>query len=487
MIRTGHKALLGMIAAAAIVSAATLAPTMSYQGLLTNTTGAPLADGSYSVTFRLYNGSSVVWTEIQTVATKSGLFSAALGSVTPFANNFFAQNQSLSLSIQVGSGTEFAKSAVGFGAFAGFANVADSSRTAAHAGIADSVARVGAVDSSRTSHKADSAAIALYAVRADSSRASHIADSAKMAINASHATVADSVKSNTGVSISVDSLLSLNQTVASELNTALNSINILSRVPFPGMILIPGGTFLMGADSSTQTIGATNLNSDTVHQVTVSSFYMDTVDVTQSEFLSVMGTNPSSFTSNPQNPVQMVTWFDAVLYCNAKSKKDGRDTVYSYTGLGTGRYGGDTMATVAIDYTKNGYRLPTEAEWEYAAKAGTSTNYWWGNNSIDSLNKYAWNGNNSSNSTQPVAQKGKNAFGLYDMAGDVWQWCNDWYGTYSSSVQANPTGPTTGNNRADRGGSWYNGATGFRSAYRAYYGDPVFRNFGTGFRIVSRP
>ncbi len=120
MIRSRILAILSSLLCAAITTAATLSPaTMSYQGLLTNPTGAPLAGGSYSVIFRLYNGSSVVWTETQTVATKSGLFSAALGSVTPFANNFFAQNQSLSLSVQVGSGTEFAKSAVGFGAFAG--------------------------------------------------------------------------------------------------------------------------------------------------------------------------------------------------------------------------------------------------------------------------------------------------------------------------------------------------------------------------------
>ena len=168
------------------------------------------------------------------------------------------------------------------------------------------------------------------------------------------------------------------------------------------------------------------------------------------------------------------------------------DTVYTYTGVIDPR-------RLMINYTKNGYRLPTEAEYEYANRAGTTTDYYWGRNypptttadtlAIDSNAVWYYN---SPNSTQPVASKKPNAWGLYDMSGNLWEWCNDWYGSYSASSQTNPTGATSGSYRVLRGGSWYGTttttapsvcarrtatATSSRAAGRLIY----------GFRVVCGP
>jgi formylglycine-generating enzyme required for sulfatase activity len=237
-----------------------------------------------------------------------------------------------------------------------------------------------------------------------------------------------------------------------------------------GMCFILSGTFQMGStvESSEQP----------VHSVTVSAFYMDTTEVTQADYLALMGVNPSNNTGDMNRPVERVTWFDAVLYCNKRSKRDGLDTVYSYTAItGTAGNGCTDLTGLTISLTKSGYRLPTEAEWEYACRAGTTTDYYWGRNyppstTADTLamdNNAVWI-HNSSMQTKPVAGKQPNAWGLYDASGNVLEWCNDWYGGYSSEAQSDPTGPTTGVFRCLRGGA----ALGFcqanelRSAYRLY-------------------
>ena len=194
---------------------------------------------------------------------------------------------------------------------------------------------------------------------------------------------------------------------------------------------VSGGTFTMGSNDTSISDYAASPS----HQVMVSSFYIDSTDVTQGSYQTILGVNPSKFTGDPTRPVESVTWFDAV-YCNALSKNDGKDTVYTYTGIsgvvGDSCYG---LTNLNCDSTKNGYRLPTEAEWEYACRAGTSTGYYWGDASDSAtISHYAWYYLNSPNGTQPVATKLPNALGLYDMSGNVWQWCNDWYGSYSSGV-----------------------------------------------------
>jgi formylglycine-generating enzyme required for sulfatase activity len=148
-----------------------------------------------------------------------------------------------------------------------------------------------------------------------------------------------------------------------------------------------------------------------------------------------------------------------------------------------------------MDFTQHGYRLPTEAEWEYACRAGTTTDFYWGGSyppltasdtaAIDA-NAVWWH--NSPDSTQPVAGKLANAWGLYDMAGNVWQWCNDWYGGYGSSSQSDPTGPSSGTYRVMRGGSWANYDYNLRSAdrYVSGYAVPGGWNGDNGFRCVRR-
>jgi sulfatase modifying factor 1 len=260
-----------------------------------------------------------------------------------------------------------------------------------------------------------------------------------------------------------------------------------SRRPiYYGMKLIPAGTFLMGADSVSQTAGTVNYSGDTIHQVTLSAFDMDTTEVTQAEYRGLMGVNPSYFRDSAgwaMRPAENMTWYDAVLYCNARSKSEGKDTVYSYSYIdGAPGNGCKGLLDLVIDYSKKGYRLPTEAEWEYACKAGTTTNYWWGNDT-NGMGARAWWYYNSGSTTHPVATTAANAYGLYDMTGNVWEWNNDWYGSYTAGAATNPTGAATGSYRVLRGGSWFYYLDLFRSAYRIYL-FPYFRYLYYGFRCV---
>jgi sulfatase modifying factor 1 len=244
--------------------------------------------------------------------------------------------------------------------------------------------------------------------------------------------------------------------------------------PPAGMKLVTGGTFMMG--DTIEGSYAASYPSEPVHSVTVSSFYMDTTEVTQEDYDSLMGVNPSA-TTGDFLPVTGMTWFDAVLYCNARSRRDSLDTVYSYTQIsGPAGNGCTDLAGLAVDFGKKGYRLPTGAEWEYACRAGTATEFYWGRDyplatladtlAIDS--NAVWY-HNSGYSPWPVAGKKPNAFGLYDMSGNVWELCNDWYATvYDTTVHVDPTGPSTGTARLCRGGSNQNNSSELVSAFQAY-------------------
>jgi formylglycine-generating enzyme required for sulfatase activity len=203
-----------------------------------------------------------------------------------------------------------------------------------------------------------------------------------------------------------------------------------------------------------------------------------------------MHSNPSYFNFNiignwtTSYPVESVTWYDAALFCNALSKMLGRDTVYVYAH-------GSIDSTVAIDYAKNGYRLPTEAEYEYACRGDTTTDYYWGRSyppatTADTLaiDSNAFWYQTSSNTTHPVATLKPNPWGLYDMCGNVWEWCNDRVGNYSSAAATNPTGPATGRYRVIRGGSWFSADPELLcSAYRG--GNLPDSGFiDQGFRVV---
>ena len=221
------------------------------------------------------------------------------------------------------------------------------------------------------------------------------------------------------------------------------------------MVYVEGGTFTMGATPEQ----GSDAESDEkpAHKVTLSSYYIGKFEVTQAQWRTIMGKNPSNFTGD-NNPVEKVSWHEAQEFCQKLSSLTGKN-----------------------------YRLPTEAEWEYAARGGNkSKGYKYsGSNTIGDV---AWYTSNSGSKTHPVGQKQPNELGIYDMSGNVYEWCSDWYSSsyYSSSPQTNPTGPTRGSRRVYRGGSWYNGAYYCRVSYRGndYPGD---RYNGMGFRIVCEP
>ncbi|MCL2442837.1 MAG: SUMF1/EgtB/PvdO family nonheme iron enzyme [Treponema sp.] len=234
-------------------------------------------------------------------------------------------------------------------------------------------------------------------------------------------------------------------------------------------VRIRGGTFMMG---SPRTESGRSSNEGPQRRVTVSSFNMGKYPVTQKEYQEVMGTNPSRF-QGENLPVEMVSWFDAIEYCNRRSQREGLTPAYTISGSGDNR-------TVTWNHNANGYRLPTEAEWEYACRAGTTTAYNTGATISDSTGWYLWNSNGR---THPVGQRRANAWGLHDMHGNVLEWCWDWFVNYPSGAQTNPTGAISGTSRVMRGGAWNRSNSDNRSAYRFYY-YPTSRDNSFGFRLV---
>ena len=188
---------------------------------------------------------------------------------------------------------------------------------------------------------------------------------------------------------------------------------------------------------------------------------MSKYEVTQAQYKAVMGTNPS-YRKGDNKPVESVSWHDAVAYCAKLTEQE------------------KAAGRLPAGYE---YRLPTEAEWEYACRAGTTTEYSFGNDE-NQLGAYAWY--NSIAPTHPVGQKKPNGWGLYDMHGNVWEWCLDWHGDYPGGSTADPQGPTVGTSCVRRGGRWGSPARYCRSATRDY-SQPNFRHSGVGFRIVLAP
>lgn len=236
------------------------------------------------------------------------------------------------------------------------------------------------------------------------------------------------------------------------------------------MVLVAGGNFTMGSPNSEDG----RVGNEVQHQVRVSSFYMAKFDVTEGLYQSVMGSNPSTFTGDSNRPVENVSWDDAVSFCNRLSQRDGLQKVYTINGT-----------DVTADWSANGYRLPTEAEWEYAARGGqegASEHHVYAGS--DDLGQVGWYSVNSGRTTHPVGQKAPNALGLYDMSGNVWQWCWDWYGEYAYALN-DPQGASWGSSRVIRGGCWGSEAQSARVAYRLY-STPFNRGNIMGFRLVRQ-
>jgi formylglycine-generating enzyme len=212
--------------------------------------------------------------------------------------------------------------------------------------------------------------------------------------------------------------------------------------------------------------------------ITLNSFYMSQFQVTQEFYTAVTGSNPSYFTG-VQHPVEQVSWYDAIRFCGMLNKELNEKSELAKL---------STLPEKELDKFKpdpswSGFRLPTESEWEYAAKGDTPELKYSGNDILDLV---GWYGANSGEETKPVGRKFPNSFGLYDMCGNVWEWCWDWYDEYNKKELNNPIGSKTGTYRVLRGGSWDFDAAACRASNR-YDGDPDDRYYLIGFRIVFVP
>ena len=219
------------------------------------------------------------------------------------------------------------------------------------------------------------------------------------------------------------------------------------------MIKVEGGTFSMGATSEQSS--AAFAGEKPVHSVTLSDYYIGETEVTQELWQAIMGSNPSWFQGDNQRPVENVSWDDCQEFIKELNRLTGKE-----------------------------FRLPTEAEWEYAARGGKySKDYVYKYGGSNNADEVAWYIYNSGDETHPVKTKKANELGLYDMSGNVYEWCNDWKGNYQSNSQTNPTGPSKGERRVLRGGSWSCLDWYVRVSYR-YSGIPGLRNYHNGLRLA---
>jgi sulfatase modifying factor 1 len=234
----------------------------------------------------------------------------------------------------------------------------------------------------------------------------------------------------------------------------------------PGnMILVQGGPFLMGSKDG-------GSGERPAHQVALNNFYIGKFEVTQEEWCAIMGKNPS-FWVGAKSPVESINWYEAVEYCNQRSRMEGLTPCYSGNG--------DSMI---CNFEADGYRLPTEAEWEYASRGGaTSGNYKYSGS--DNLDEVGWYTKNSTFKNEPVGQKKANELGIHDMSGNLWEWCWDWYDRefYKKSPYQNPHGPSSGLRRVMRGGCTINSEEFVQTTYRGC-SKPNYLSRSLGLRLV---
>jgi formylglycine-generating enzyme required for sulfatase activity len=242
------------------------------------------------------------------------------------------------------------------------------------------------------------------------------------------------------------------------------------------MVYLPGGEFTMGSSSG-------NPDESPPHKVKVSPFLMDKYEVTQDMFAKVQLPNPSHWNETPKRPVERVRWRDAKQYCNERSIAEGLKPCYN-----------EKTLDWDCDYSADGYRLPTEAEWEYAARAGTQGDYEFGQ--ADKLKQFSWYAENANEQTHPVGQKKANRWGIFDLYGNISEWCEDVYSPdyYKTSPAVDPVGPPSPGKdvqRVMRGGSWKSSAdmcrVAFRQGQKTGDTDACFFTDYCGFRCLRRP
>jgi formylglycine-generating enzyme required for sulfatase activity len=270
------------------------------------------------------------------------------------------------------------------------------------------------------------------------------------------------------------------------------AVQQLPKAPLIEMLSIPGGTFRMG---STRETGL--LNETPAHQVTLHDFLLGQYEITQGQYFDVTGQRPSSCKTNPELrgpegwktlPVEMVSWYEALIFCNKLSMMENLKPAYRVNGHTNpndwGAVPTDEAATpwhVEWIHSANGFRLPTEAEWEYAARGGVNTaNRYAGSNNADDV---AWYYENSETMSHGIGKKAPNELELYDMSGNVMEWCWDWQGAYTAAAKENPRGASSSLYKIIRGGSWSYAVNYCNVAYR-HYNYPYYRGVNLGFRVV---